>query len=272
MATRLVASGKESSRSCYDSHSLDRPTVDLSQMEKMVAIGQLSSSVAHEMRNLLGVIRNAAFNIQRELSAAAPEVQNNLDIINRSVARAREFIDNLLNLSRVSNNSEEVIDIACTVDNLLTLFSKELEWRKIELRRNYHSLPPFHLDGNAFQECLLNLILNAIQCMDEGGVLTITIQPSLGGVRITIADTGCGIPPEDLEKIFDRFYTTKKNGQGTGLGLTIARSIARDLGGEIHVESEVGVGSAFSICLPSLTPAREYPEEQTHGRTRVCAK
>ena len=234
---------------------------NLSQMEKMAAIGQLASSVAHEMRNLLGMIRTAAFNIDRAAHSSDSVLKNNLEIITRNVARAREFIDNLLNLSRVPYGKTEAVDVCEVADNLLMLFSKELEWRKIELKKHYQHLPLFQIDRNALQECLLNLILNAIQSMDQGGEINIHVEPWSQGVRILITDTGCGIPPENLERIFDKFYTTKKNGQGTGLGLTIARSIARDLGGDISVESRYGEGSIFTIGLPTLkADARDRPE------------
>jgi signal transduction histidine kinase len=235
-----------------DSPNLGSLPLHLTQMEKMAAIGQLSSSVAHEMRNLLGMIRTAAFNIDRSVNKGDRSVQNNLDIITRSVGRAREFIDNLLNLSSVPRGREEVVDIREIVDNLLTLFSKEFEWRNIQLERRYSPLSHFRVDCHALQECLLNLILNAIQSMEEGGVIAIDIWPFKQGVRISVEDTGCGIPAENLQRIFDQFYTTKKHDQGTGLGLTIAQSLAKDLGGQIAVESQLGKGSRFSICLPSL--------------------
>lgn len=238
-----------------DVTKIDNLHIHLSQMEKMAALGQLSSSVAHEMRNLLGMIRTAIFNIERALPHADRPVKNNIEVITRSVSRAREFIDNLLNLSRISGKSEETIDLCTVVDNLLMLFCKELEWRGIELIREYHRLPPFRLDSSALQECLLNLMLNAIQCMENGGQIKVTLAPYAEGGIIAVEDTGCGIPEEDLGKIFDRFYTTKKYGQGTGLGLSIARSIARDLGGDLTVKSQVGVGSTFTIRLPQLKVA-----------------
>ncbi|MDX9754089.1 MAG: HAMP domain-containing sensor histidine kinase [bacterium] len=234
---------------------------NLSQMEKMAAIGQLSSSVAHEMRNLLGMIRTAAYNIGRAIDSTEPTIHSNLEVITRSISRAREYIDNLLNLSRIPHETEqaEIVEIPRLVDNLLLLFYKELEWRHIELQREYPSLPPYQLDSHALQECLLNLILNAIQSMDEGGTLTLTIIPCQQGIQIEVRDTGCGIPTEDLEKIFDPFFTTKKNGQGTGLGLSIARSLARDLGGEITVWSRQGEGSRFCVVLPQLGMVSPLP-------------
>lgn len=238
--------------SSADVSNLNSLPLHLSQMEKMAAIGQLSSSVAHEMRNLLGMIRTAAFNIDRAVNKNDRSVKNNLEIITRSVGRAREFIDNLLNLSCVPRGREEVMDVCEVVDNLLTLFSKEFEWHHIRLERRYDKLPRFRIDCHALQECLLNLILNAIQSMEKEGTITIEIAPWQKGIRIQVEDTGCGIPPENLQRIFDQFYTTKKNDQGTGLGLTIARNLAIELGGEITVESEIGKGSRFTIDLPSL--------------------
>ncbi len=261
---------KEIKKDITVNSSFDNLQYNLSQMEKMAAIGQLSSSVSHEMRNLLGMIRTATYNIDRAIHSNEPSLKNNIDIINRNVARASEFIDNLLNLSRVSSGNKEVVSICDVVDDLLILFSKELEWRKIELKRNYQPLSFVRIDRNALQECLLNLILNAIQSMDKGGKITVDIKPWQQGVCISVTDTGCGISSTDLDKIFDQFYTTKKNGQGTGLGLTIARCIARDLGGDIKVQSLKGRGSSFSITLPRLVAVHDPQknEELTPGRER----
>lgn len=243
----------DANRGAADSLSeLELHAQKLAQMEKMAAIGQLSSSVAHEMRNLLGVIRNAAFNIDRALVDEDPALRSNLDMINRSVSRARQFIENLLNLSRVPCGQKEMIDVGAAVDDLLGLFAKEMEWRRIELRRCYEPMSPFHLDRNRLHECILNLVINALQSMEQGGVLTVVIAPWRDGLSIEISDTGCGIPREVLPDIFRRFFTTKQNSEGTGLGLTISQQLAVELGGSIEVESEVGRGSAFVIKLPSL--------------------
>lgn len=233
---------------------------NMSQMEKWATIGQLTSSVAHEMRNLMGMIRTAAFNIERAIHSSDSTINNNLEVINRSVTRAREFIENLLTLTRAPRGTVEMINVQEVVDSLLNLFCKELEWRKITLIRNYKPTPVFQLDRNALQECLLNLILNAIQSMEPEGTIEVTVEPWLLGVRISVSDTGCGISPDELDKIFHPFFTTKKNGQGTGLGLTIARSLAQELGGDIEVNSHPTKGSTFTISLQSLTKGIDSPK------------
>ncbi len=252
MVNQLPELKEESTVANNDSINLNSLPLHLTQMEKMAAIGQLSSSVAHEMRNLLGMIRTAAFNIDRAVKQDDEHVNKNLEVITRSVIRAREFIDNLLNLSSVPRGKEELMDIHNAVDNLLTLFSKEFEWRSIRLERNYSSIPSFLIDCHSLQECLLNLILNAIQSIDDDGVITIEIKPLEKGIKICISDTGCGISKDYIDRIFDQFYTSKKSDQGTGLGLTIARSLAQDMGGDITVTSQLGKGSQFCVCLPSL--------------------
>ncbi len=260
MVTQIPVLKELKKEKLLHSSTFDHLRTNLTQMEKMASIGQLASSVAHEMRNLLGMIRTAAFNIDRAAQSSDPTIQNNLEIINRNVGRAREFIDNLLNLSRVSHGNTEIMDVGKIVDELLILFSKEFEWRKIAVKKKYQPIPLYRIDHNAIQECLLNLILNAIQSMEKGGTITVEIEPFHQGIRIVVKDTGCGISPDKLDKIFDQFYTTKKNGQGTGLGLTIAKSIAWDLGGDIHVQSQVGEGSSFSVCLPTLDSVSDHVE------------
>lgn len=249
MATHYSLEKKKVNDVPQDTFS-EHSSENLSQMEKMAAIGQLSSSVAHEMRNLMGMIRTAAFNIDRAVNTSDTVTKNNLEIITRSVTRAREFIDNLLDLSRIPKGTVELIDVRTISDSLLNLFSKELEWRKIKLVRDYQPVALIHVDRNILQECMLNLILNAIQSMDEGGEITVQIRPWQEGIQIAVRDTGCGIPADKLEQIFDRFFTTKQNGMGTGLGLSIVKSLAAELGGSISVESEVNKGSCFYINLP----------------------
>ncbi len=259
MVTQLPTHKQKKSSDFHEAQEIN--SLHLAQMEKMAAIGQLSSSVAHEMRNLLGMIRTASYNINKALKTTDPTILNNLDIITRSVGRAKEFIDNLLNLSRVPRGKEEMMDIGTVVDYLLPLFSKEFEWRNIKLIRTYDRFPDFYIDRHKLQECLLNLILNAIQSIENGGTLTIRIVSWKKGVRISVIDTGCGIAPNKLNTIFDQFYTTKKHGQGTGLGLTIARSLAQNMGGDIDVESRLGEGSRFTISLPSLIPVAGSSEK-----------
>ncbi len=266
MVTQLSTPDDKKRTAAMNSTMLDSLSLNLSQMEKMAAIGQLSSSVSHEMRNLLGIIRTATFNIDRALKTKDATIQNNVDVINRSIKRAREFIDNLLNLARMPHGKDDEIDICEEVDNLLTLFSKELELRGIKLERHYQALPLFWIDCHALQECLMNLVLNAIQSLDRGGTIAVSIESWKRGIRISVCDTGCGVPAMDLEKIFDQFYTTKKNGQGTGLGLTIARNLARNLGGDIEVESHLDKGSTFTVCLPVLTAVHgRSNEEKSHS-------
>lgn len=238
---------------------VEQHQANLAQMEKMAAIGQLSSSVAHEMRNLLGMIRNAVFNIERVTDSKEKTVTNNLEVISRSISRAREFIDNLLDLSRVPCNEPEIMDVCTVVDDLLILFSKELEWRGIDLQREYETIPLFHVDRNRLQECMLNLVINAIQSMDRDGVIQVRIRNWNKGVCIDVEDTGCGIDSENLARIFHRFYTTKTSGQGTGLGLTISQSLATEMGGTIVVESVEGQGSTFTIQLPNLSAEEVHP-------------
>lgn len=262
---------KTDPQTAHIQNSLDQAHAQLAQMEKMAALGQLSSSVAHEMRNLLGMIRNAVFNIERATISKDETVMNNLEVISRSIARAREFIDNLLDLSRIPGNTPELMDVCRVVDDLLILFSKELEWRNIELIRDYETIPLHHIDRNNLQECLLNLVINAIQSMDNGGSLTVRIANWKNGITISVQDTGCGIDPENLMRIFHRFYTTKTNGQGTGLGLTISQSLARDMGGSIAVHSTEGKGSEFIIQLPDLRreELRTTPHEPVHAMRRT---
>ncbi len=261
MATPLKKSSQTIDTSKTEQTSFDEIPPNLSAMEKMASIGLLTMSVAHEMRNLLGMMRNAAFNLDHAQNHSCSISENSIAVIHRSIHRAQEYIDCLLNFARV-NPKKETVDIHKEVKNLLHLFSKELEWNQIYVEKRGQPLPLFYLDKNALLECMLNIIVNAIQSMPEGGKLTIEINPYEQGCALAIHDNGCGIPEPIIHKIFDRFYTTKKNGQGTGLGLTIVRNLARDMGGDVEVESQSGVGSTFTLTLPflPLAPERNHHE------------
>jgi len=241
----------------------------LIQTEKMAAVGQLAAGVAHELNNPLGGILGFA---QYALSKIRNKKTKDLtdedisaysaylkDIEQQSI-RCKKIVQNLLKFSRSSKKIDfEVLDINLVLDDTLMFVQHQLSMSKVRLKKKLESSLP-RVNGNAgmLQQVFTNIILNALQAMPQGGNLTVSTAaagyPEEGkrGVQVIFTDTGCGIPMENLEKIFEPFYTTKKVGQGTGLGLSVSYGIIKEHKGETKVESQVGKGTTFIISLPSF--------------------
>jgi len=228
----------------------------LIQSEKLATVGMLSSGIAHELRNPLNIIESARYYLQETLTNADVEVQAKLEMIRRNVRRAATIINNLLEFSRRSEHERELVDVCRVIDGTLALLEKELASRQIRLMREPTAeglLPRVCFNVDSLKQVFLNIILNAIQAMPEGGVLEIVSRVAEDGrwVEVDVRDTGCGMTPEEVKRLFTPFYTTKKVGEGTGLGLYISRSIIRRYGGDIAVQSEPGRGSTFTVRLPA---------------------
>ncbi|MDZ7260741.1 MAG: PAS domain S-box protein [candidate division KSB1 bacterium] len=227
----------------------------LIQAEKLATIGILSSGIAHELRNPLNIIEAARYYIQDCIGNQNPQITEKLETIKKHVRRASTIINNLLEFSRPAELEREYIDINQLIDSTIALIEKELSSKNITLVKNYQNIPRAYFGLDSIKQVLLNIIINAIQAMPQGGQLQIKTNPlPEKWIEIHISDTGCGIPKKNLPHIFSPFFTTKKVGEGTGLGLYISHSIIKREGGEITVESQEGVGTTFTIRLP-MAPA-----------------
>lgn len=225
----------------------------LIQSEKLATIGLLSSGIAHELRNPLNIIETARYYIQDFLNDQNPDIKLKLDIIRKNVQRASKIINNLLEFSRQSEHEREQINLNKLIDNTIALIGKELAAKKIDFSIKCHENYNTYFSVDSLKQVLLNIIINAMQAMPEGGELTIDIeQPSDEWIDIKITDIGMGIPEENLPHLFSPFFTTKEVGVGTGLGLYIAHIMIEREGGEIKVKSEVGKGTTFTISLPNM--------------------
>jgi two-component system, NtrC family, sensor kinase len=227
----------------------------LLQSGKIAAIGTLTAGIAHELNNPINNIMLTAEFIKEDLSQLSQEDGEEMiqDILVQA-QRASEIVRNLLDFSRAEQPEREPLDIAQIlrdtvklVQNQVTLSGVELEW---DLPAN---LPTVNGDPKTLQQVFLNLFINAIQAMKEGG--TLTIRARQGGedgqeLLVEVADTGSGIDPEDLSHVFEPFFTTKEVGRGTGLGLSVSYGIVRKHGGHIEVKSQKGAGSTFTVVLP----------------------
>jgi two-component system NtrC family sensor kinase len=234
----------------------------LLQAQKLAAIGELASGVAHEINNPLAIIRQEAELIlyllkEREIleGEAILSLRNALRHIIQEVDRCTEITRSLLDFARKREPVLQLVDLNKLVEDMARLVDKEARTKNIALVRHYDpELPPVFSDGPQLRQVILNLLNNARDAVKQDGTITITIRQENGAAAVIIEDTGCGIPAEDLGKIFNPFFTTKPPGQGTGLGLSICHGIIRKLNGSISVASEVGQGSRFTIRLPLRPP------------------
>lgn len=244
--------------------------------EKMAAIGQLASGVAHEVRNPLNVILMGVEYLERLLAPQGSGHAETLTSMKDAVKRANKIIRGMLDFSRPTQLQLQSIAMASVIDTVLGLVGQQGLMQKVEVARDLApDLPPVLIDKDQMEQVLLNLILNAFQAMPDGGRLTLRCtsrrlrpgEPGVGWrssdpfkpdstvVQCEVIDTGVGIPPAHLAKIFDPFFTSKPPGQGTGLGLTISRVIVEQHRGRLTVASEAGRGTTARLMLPSASEA-----------------
>lgn len=224
----------------------------LIKSEKLATIGLLSSGIAHELRNPLNIIETARYAIEQVLPPMPSDSVKNLEIIKKNIRRASRIIENLLQFSRHSDKEKEQIDVASVLDLTLSFFEKEIALRRIELIRDYQYQEKIFFGLDSLKQVLLNIILNAIQAMPNGGKLSIGARATadIKWLDLSVTDTGIGIRTEDLTHIFSPFFSTKKAGEGTGLGLYVSYSIIKREGGDILVESTPGQKTCFTVRLP----------------------
>lgn len=228
----------------------------LVQSEKLAGLGQLSAGIAHELRTPLNAINVAAYCVADSLKDPNPdleEMEECLTVIQRNVARAEKIITALMQFARPSEDQLVAVDINELLETTLAILNKSFADADVEVQTRLNGAPPVRCRPDTVKQALLNIIVNGVQAMPEGGRLTLTTfynEPERM-VCLEVTDTGQGIPPEHLEHIFQPFFTTKTTDQGTGLGLTIAQTAVEADGGRILVCSEVGRGTTFTIQLPA---------------------
>ena len=218
----------------------------LLRTQKLASVGQLAAGVVHEVNNPLG---NVILYADMLLRKARGRDKEKLELIKDQAELAAGRLRNLLEFSRPSEVDHEVVCLDQVINKCLASLNPLLMHKRIHVRQNI--INGVLVKGNAveLQQVFTNIILNAIHAMSEEGKLDVSIKKAGGEVRVEISDSGEGIPNGDLDKIFDPFYTTKDRGEGTGLGLFIARMIVTNHRGRIEVKSSKGRGSTFAVVL-----------------------
>jgi PAS domain S-box-containing protein len=218
--------------------------------EKLASIGKLAAGVAHEINNPLGGILNCLYNLRKGTLSPSRQEEYRLSM-EEGVRRVQKIVRQLLDFSQQHVPEFAPTDINQVIDRVLVLTTHLFAPKRILLERGFgQSLPNVMVDRHMIEQVLMNLILNAVQAMTDGGTLTIRTSVAEGVCLIEVRDTGSGIPPSDLPRIFDPFFTTNQEGEGTGLGLSVSLGIVERHGGKILVDSEVGKGTTFTLCLP----------------------
>jgi hypothetical protein len=174
-----------------------------------------------------------------------------LEKIERQTFRAAKIVNGLLNLARPAQVDSGPVDVNAVINDVLSLLEHQMKTGRIQVRKELAAAPPLVLGIEyKLQQVFLNLFLNARDAMPKGGWLSIATRASGDGATIEVADTGSGIPADQLSRIYDPFFTTKDIGKGTGLGLSITYGIVQEHGGTITCESAMGQGTRFALTLP----------------------
>ena len=227
------------------------------QTEKMAAMGKLAAGLAHEINNPLGGVLTCVETLKQNYQDEEQRTKY-LYLVQTGLERIRRTVKQLLNFGKQRSFQPEPTDINVLMNRTLEMTSHQLSSNGISIHRDFdQNLSEILGDPHQLIQVFVNLILNAIQAMTEGGELWIRTFQEDGRVGISIRDTGCGIPGENMDRIFDPFFSTKEPGQGTGLGLSVSYRIIQEHGGEITVESQDGIGSEFVLFLPVNHKIRE---------------
>lgn len=254
-AARLYAETLQRNRELAEINArLESTQQQLIQSEKLAAVGHLTAGIVHDVKNPFAVIMGMA-EVLADDDRLDETMKHGLKVIRESAVKGNNIVSDLLKFSRQSQPEMRVLDLRETVQTALRLtayltrrFIQQIEIPETPVMVMY--------DAQQIEQVLINMIHNAVQSMPNKGTLRIALENLGETARISIQDTGCGIPPEYIMRIFDPFFTTKPEGEGTGLGLSVSYGIIANHRGRIDVESEVGVGTVFRVTLPISQPAK----------------
>lgn len=229
------------------------------RLSKVASLGEVASSIAHDLNNPLAIMHEEAGWIQDLLRQSGPppeaaraEIANSVEQIEIQIRRSREITQRLLHWARETEPASEALDVNLLLSKTLYLLESDLQAAQVRVVKAFSpDLPLVHGSAPELRQVFLNLMKNAVDAMKgTGGTLTLSTGKESDEVRVSITDTGPGIGAGEVEHLFEPFVSTKPEGEGTGLGLPISRWIVKRLGGRVEVESEPGQGSTFHVVLP----------------------
>jgi PAS domain S-box-containing protein len=225
---------------------------ELQRKDKLTAMGELASGVAHEIRNPINAISMIAQRFEKEFRPKADEQEyyELTSVIKSETSRINNIIKQFLNFARPPKLNIERINPSHYFQHVSTLFAGQASAKGVRFNTDLQCLKDFSIDREQFTQAILNLLQNALDVTSAGGTISLSCIDDENEIRITVSDTGKGISKEELEKIFNLYYTTKHD--GTGMGLAITQQIITQHNGNIVVQSEIGKGSKFTIILPSI--------------------
>jgi len=248
-----------------DRKRVEQLQADLAHSNRVSILGELAASIAHEVNQpLSGIVSNASASL-RWLTRDAPNIEEASEAARKIVRdgkRAGDIIHRLRSLYKKTPPKRELVDVNEIIGEMVAMLCGDANRFAVSIRTDLAvDLPKITADRVQLQQVLMNLMLNGIEAMNEtGGVLTVKSQPDDGHVRISVSDTGVGLPTEKSDKIFDAFFTTKA--QGSGMGLAISRSIIESHNGQLWATPNDGRGASFHFSLPTATEAAEVPAEK----------
>ncbi len=238
------------------------------QTEKLTALGRMAAGIAHEINNPLAGILLYSTNLIKKVPIEG-SLREGLDVIILETMRCRTIIRDLLEFARDREPQKVKAHTNQIIERVLSILDNQFRLQRITVDKHLSSeIPENMIDVNKMEQVFVNLLLNAVEAIGTNGTVTVTTRLDReGGCELTeIQDTGCGIPAENLNKIFEPFFSSKP--KGTGLGLSVSFGIVQSHGGDIHVESDPGIGTRFSIRIPLLQGPCFLPREGLPHGTR----
>jgi two-component system NtrC family sensor kinase len=237
----------------------ERTQKQLIQSEKLAALGIVAAGIAHEVKNPLAIIIQGVEYLRTSADHDV-HIADVLERIKKSAFRADSIIKGLLSFTRQMPIQTEQVEIPPVIEETLSFIDHQLKLKHIKLVKHLSpGLPKVTVDSNQIKQVFLNLLLNSIDAIQDRGTITISAEkvestPGESHLQITLADTGCGIPKDRIEKVFDPFYTTKDSSRNAGLGLSIAKGIIDKHHGTVQIESQSEGGTCVIIALPASDP------------------
>lgn len=242
-----------------DLTNLQHYRVQMERIDRLATLGEVSAGIAHEIRNPLAGIKTSAQVLEESFSPGDFRSQLVSRIV-KEIDRSNDLLKKFFNFAKPGKPKQEFVSLDALIEGVYLLLSSKMRKKDIQFQKNFNSdVPDVYVDENQMEQILINLFLNALDAMNKGDMMTVDLRieenqdNNLNGdatraVILQIRDTGSGISDENLEKIFNPFFTTKTD--GVGLGLSISSRLVEENGGKISVESEWGEGTSFSIILP----------------------